>query len=81
MITPVSAAAARSECHQLLSFPTLLESRRDNLSGPVRGHLDHVPYDNLFCISCAPHPARSKPGGHLGTTGQFSYAINVSIAS
>ena len=23
---PVSAAAARSECHQLLSFPTLLES-------------------------------------------------------
>ena len=26
---PVSAAAAHSECHQLLSFPTLLESREE----------------------------------------------------
>ena len=39
-----------------------------------------MPYDNSFCNSCAPPSSQVEPGGHLGTTGQFSYAINVSIA-
>lgn len=72
---PVPAAAAHSECHQLLHFPTLLESCEEIIFlglewGPP-------PPRALFCTSRAPHPARLS---QLGTTGQFSYAINVSIA-
>lgn len=78
---PVSAAAAHSECHQLLSFPALLESCEEIIFlGLVWGPPQPCALWQLVLYLPCSISSQVEPGGQSGTTGQFSYAINVSLA-